>query len=488
MLNKEIDCIFVYLGANANKRLEENVLQSASKVKFIESSVYVERACKLQLNEVHKNSIIQFDSNLGFKNGKINFTQVRDFNHLKIIDSILDDKQIPLLWTRFGYKTRLQNCSEVKRYEIAYSIIKSAIETCYFNAPKVVFFSYEPHCLPIYLFKQVCMRLGIKVITMTLSPFLWRVFVEQVNCLEGEFQKVLKTDVDSVVNNESVRRLIEEKISDYSIAKPFYEKKLSQLKLGDFLYEKFKSLKFYRYDKVIFRTIALSQYNKMSVKRSDILGFKYICFFLHLQPEQTTLPDGRMFVNQLFAIQTLYSAIAPLGIYLVIREHPATFKNSYDIKWRPRSFFNAIQNIGEHIYFDDVYADPYTLIKNSKGVASITGSVLLESLLNGIPAIAFGKHFIKDYVSKGFIDKFSDELELRHKVEEALVYPSKLTASDIKQFLYNAYSLTFGPNEYIGNENMSLEKLRQSRYESIHQILAIISKKFAMDNVANYNE
>lgn len=468
--------MFVYLGANARKVLMHQLLALNPGIRFIESAIYPER--QDSLGKEFKESIIAFDANLEMGSGRIGFTGVNGFNFINIIDHIMCDKHLPLLWTRFNGMMRWHNRSEVKRYEVAYSLAKSAIEACVKNKPGAVVFSYEPHMLPIYIFKKVCEALGIKTYTMAISPFNWKVFLDVVNGGDAEYQRLNFGETDGGFPNDSVARFINEKKGDYSVAKPFYEKRNVGFGFGKKLVYKLKA-NGWKPHKLLLGQIARANYQRFSGKRSQFQGVKYICVFLQLQPEQTTLPDGGLFVHHLFVIQILYSAVSALGISLVIREHPATFESDSNMKWRPSNFYSSIKNIGPNIYFDDINAEPYSLIRNSVAVSAITGTVLLEALLQGRPAIAFGKHPLKGYSATSLVDRFTDEIELRKKVEKAIVEPAPSIIADVERYLNEVYPTTFGPNYYVGNAGMSLEKLREARYDALRQVIEMITRNAA---------
>lgn len=470
--------MLIYLGANAHKELVHQLLALNPEIHFIESAIYPEQQQSLFDDKICNESVITFDVKLIKESGVIRFTPVSGYNQLELIESIMSDKLLPLMWTRFNGKTRWRNHSEVKRYEVTYSLIKSAIETCVTQNPSVVVFSYEPHMLPMYIFKKVCEALGIRTCTMIISPFNWKVFLDTVNGGNVESQKIILKKMDDEASSDSVRRFINEKKSDYLVAKPFYEKRTVGFNIAKRIFYKLK-VNGWKPHKLILGQIALTKYQRLSTSRNQIQGVKYICVFLQLQPEQTTLPDGGLFVHHLFAIQMLYSAVSALGISLVIREHPATFAFDMNIKWRPRDFYGSIKNIGPNIYFDDINADPYSLIKNSIAVSAITGTVLLEGLLLGRPAIAFGKHPLRDYIATALVDKFADEVELRNKIAKAIAEPQQSIIADVESYLHRVYPTAFGPSEYVGNASMSLDSLRESRYHALRQVITLISKENA---------
>jgi len=472
---KSSESILVYLGANAHKKLVHQLLELNPDIRFISSHIFPEASLSLLEDKVYEESVITFDSAIQIKSGEIQFTTINDYNLVRIIDDILNDKHLSLLWARFNNETRRCNDSEVKRYEVLYSLIKSSLETCLTIKPSSVVFSYEPHMLPIYIFKRVASALGVRTYTLTISPFVWRLFCEGKEGGEDIFLKKSPRKEEVGTFNESVHKFIDEKQSNYEVAKPFYEKRKMTSRFGVRLFNKLK-VNGWSPQRVLLSQLAANEYQRVSSDRSEIHGLKYISVFLQYQPEQTTLPDGQLFANQLFAIQMLYSAVVPLGISLVIREHPATFESVFDPKWRPRGFYRSIKSLGPNIYFDNITADPFSLIENSNAVSSINGSVLLEALLRGKPAIAFGKHTLRGLATAAFVDSFPDESELREKIVKASMMSPQAIVDSVERYLYAVYSTTFGADHYLGNERMSSEKRGEAFYKALLQVVDLVSQ------------
>jgi len=465
-----LDPMLVYLGANANKELVHRLRELNPGIRLVSSALFPEVPASLLVSREYADMDIPFDASLRQASGEIGFTRLNGHNQLAVIEAVMNDKHLSLLWTRFNGKTRRNNQSEVKRYEVVYSLIKSALETCLSCRPAVVVFSYEPHMLPMYVFKKVVVALGIKTHTLTISPFIWR-----MSCIDAAGVRSMQRHDsgavrESAAQDDSLQKLIDEKQGHYREAKPFYEKRSSGRGLLGGFYNKLK-VNGGSPRRTLGCRLALGEYQEHASVRSRLHGLKYICVFLQYQPEQTTLPEGGLFVHQMFAIQMLYSAVSSLGISLVIREHPATFEAAFDPKWRPKGFYRSIRNIGPGIYFDDIQVDPFSLIENSIGVSSITGTVLLEALLRGKPAIAFGKHPLQGYSSPAFVDRFANEAELRERIVQASAALTQSIANDVVKYLHEIYPQTFGGECYPGNAGMSLQKLRQMRRDALLQVV-----------------
>lgn len=460
--------ILVYLGANANEDLMSDILAVDSSVGFVTSNVFSE--VPRLLDGPHMDAVIPFDIDIHFERHELGFASICGFNVLPVMESVMSDKNLSLLWTRFSRNVRLSNQSEVKRQEVVYSLIKCAIKTCLSLNPNVVFFSYEPHMLPMYIFKKVVVALGIQSYTLTISPFVWRLFCEEDGKPDPVFEHNLSIGRKEL-GRDSVGKMIAEKQGAYEGAKPFYEKRKLGVGFSAFL-NKMK-VNGWSPTRTINSYKMHNQYQELSSPRVKFRGKKYVSFFLQYQPEQTTLPDGGLFVNQLFAIQMLYSALSPLGVSLVVREHPATFESIFDSKWRSSGLYRTIKNIGPGIYLDDINQDPFSLVEDSVAVSSVTGTVLLEGMLKGKPAIAFGKTTLRGFSDAAFVEGFTSELDLRRRCGAAFELSSENITASIESYLFFAYSHTYGDVRYVGNDKMAVKNLKVARYSALLQVLDV---------------
>lgn len=124
----------------------------------------------------------------------------------------------------------------------------------------------------------------------------------------------------------------------------------------------------------------VAYYNKMT--QEPVAGEKYVIFFLHLQPEATTLPQGGVFVEQELMIQILAAALEKKGIRLYVKEH---FVQPY----RDKRFYDELSRI-RNVRLIHSDKDSKELAKNSVATASCNGTILLESIFNGKPTFIFG--------------------------------------------------------------------------------------------------
>ena len=119
------------------------------------------------------------------------------------------------------------------------------------------------------------------------------------------------------------------------------------------------------------------------------LDKKYIIFFLHYQPEETTSPCGGIFANQTLCIETLLKN-TPDDVYVYIKEHPNQFMSHMQghTKRIKRFYDDLIKN--PRVRFVPLEMDSFTLIKKAMAVSTVTGTVGWESVVRKKPVIIFG--------------------------------------------------------------------------------------------------
>jgi len=119
-----------------------------------------------------------------------------------------------------------------------------------------------------------------------------------------------------------------------------------------------------------------------SLTSNPVEGEKYVIYYLHLQPEATTLPQGGVFVEQELMIQILAAAAEKLGIKVYVKEH-------FVQPCRNKSFYDGLARI-RNVRLIHSDTDSKHLAKNSVATASCNGTILLESIFNGKPTFVFG--------------------------------------------------------------------------------------------------
>jgi len=141
------------------------------------------------------------------------------------------------------------------------------------------------------------------------------------------------------------------------------------------------------------KTHLYKSYSQLAVKK--LPDGPFIVYFMHCQPERTSLPEGLSYAQQWNAIRLLSWSL-PEGWTLLVREHPATWLEPLDILVRTRNLYKDISEL-ENTKICPMHMDTFELIDKSKAVATLTGNVGFQAILRNKPVIAFGLPQYKDH-------------------------------------------------------------------------------------------
>lgn len=112
---------------------------------------------------------------------------------------------------------------------------------------------------------------------------------------------------------------------------------------------------------------------------------KYFYYALHFQPEESSCPrGGGIYANQWLPIQIL-SGCLPDGFFLYVKEHPIQTNIG-----RSKTFYDELLKLG-NVKLVPYETNQLKLIRNSYAVATLTGTICLEGVVNGTPCISFGE-------------------------------------------------------------------------------------------------
>jgi len=179
--------------------------------------------------------------------------------------------------------------------------------------------------------------------------------------------------------------------------------------------------------KVLYKNICYKTYEKLCT--NDIPD-KYIVFFLHLQPERTTLPEGYGFTQQYKAI-TLLNEMIPDDWKIVVKEHPATFYRYCTPMGRWPGYYQALAAL-DKVVMVPLETDTYDLMERSLAVLTIAGTVNREGLMMGKPVIMFGLDFYFEEKPQG-IYFYKDDTSLKSFIDES----TKINPEEIKQSFHD---------------------------------------------------
>ncbi|MCA9570939.1 MAG: hypothetical protein KC656_24025, partial [Myxococcales bacterium] len=111
-----------------------------------------------------------------------------------------------------------------------------------------------------------------------------------------------------------------------------------------------------------------------------------VCLFLHLQPERTSCPEGGIFAQQWLIAQTL-SRLLP-DHRILVREHPSTFRPGPKLLREVNDYQRFLEI--PRVELLTLSGSPFEVTDFVDAVVTITGTVGMEALARGTPAIAFG--------------------------------------------------------------------------------------------------
>lgn len=312
----------------------------------------------------------------------------RSHFNLPLHSFVLDDHQTALIYDRSQRSIFFESAS----FRVAK--ISSLIDQCdriiREQCPEFVLFGSSPHTLCTWVFAKVAEFHGVKVKYLHGSVLPWRVFgLEGLSRVPAAFKFHQGGGARQMCDKEMslIDELIEIKRSDGSEALPLYEKQRQVTHRGE-AFRLMSSIRqrWRRPDLVVNAVRCFRAYEALAT--NTVPDYPYVIFFLHYQPERTTLPEGYGFAQQILAIKALASSLPP-GVRILVKEHPSTFRNMCHWAERTPIFYQKItQEVGATLI--SMKIDSYGLIDRAVAIATITGTVAYESLIRGTPAVVFG--------------------------------------------------------------------------------------------------
>jgi hypothetical protein len=276
---------------------------------------------------------------------------------------------------------------------------------------KLIYFRNTPHEAAEWVLAKLADFLAIDVYTSErfVLPWLFTLskgYMKDRESVCEDFKLNPAEDLREHITN--FVKLISDK---YDLAMPSYEK--NRLGRGVFrFYNPFKHFtkSIRRPHEFINKTINFFYYKKHA-KQIDFKNTKYIVFFLHYQPERSTLPEGFEFIDQFYAIKTL-SMMLPAGVKLVVKEHPSTFTRQSASKFRSLYHYKLLNKL-INVDICPMSIDNFQLIDYSLAVVTITGMAAVEAYIRKKPVIILGLNNLLVKGVHGFnsIDELQDFID-----------------------------------------------------------------------------
>jgi hypothetical protein len=283
--------------------------------------------------------------------------------------------------------------------------IQTYLEQC---RPDIIVFMATPHDISRWLFARVAEELGVRVLYFQETLLPWRFALMEGLRRDATLLRPLKP-VQVQLEAELTADFERRKRGSFADAFPIYERDRLIRNRGRF-YNFFRDLRrsWRRPDLVLNKALCYRTYQALS--HAPVEGERFVSFFLHFQPERTTLPESYGFGQQLGAIVALAAALPP-NMYLYVKEHPSIY--TADCQWDERlpSWYRRLAQIS-CVRLLPIETDPYSLIDSSECVATVAGTIGGEALIRGKPVIAFGRGAMS-LVRTDALHKYTDPQALK---------------------------------------------------------------------------
>jgi hypothetical protein len=257
--------------------------------------------------------------------------------------------------------------------------------------PAVIVFHNHPHDLFLYVLAKTALFLNITVLMVHFSALPWRASISRFHknrSIEKLRIRNCWTDDESKLVGRYVGRLQ----STHNDAIPVLDRKwLGYNSSAISVADEFRLLSRGEVLKNIYRVlIKLNWYRAFKRHLSYEIKRPYVVFFMHYQPEESTIPRGGVFAQQLNAIMKLRSLL-PSDVNILVKENRATYRApvTLAIAVRSQKFYRSIVGLPS-TYLIPTEFDTFSLIDRAQAVATVTGTVGLESLCRGKKVIIFG--------------------------------------------------------------------------------------------------
>ena len=320
---------------------------------------------------------------------------------------VLDDHQTFMLYDRTNKRIWETASFKLARLSI---LIQQSARLIKEKKPAFLIYNATPHNIFTWVFARTAEFYGSKIFYFQHSFLPWRyflycglnrnatIFVPENN--EGAF------DLPSKSEQKLSEQFLGRKAGSSAYALPAYEKeRLRRHKGRSFSISASFSQHYKRPINALNAAICYQAYKSLAVQPTG--GKPLLIFFMHYQPERTTLPEAYGYAQQLIAISAIKSVL-PNGVELFVKEHPSTFRNLCSWRERSPSYYRMlVERVGVHLLPMDY--DSYEAIDNAWVVASIAGTVLYEALIRGRRALAFSP--------LGFDQVRSRHLHIYHSAE-----------------------------------------------------------------------
>ena len=299
--------------------------------------------------------------------------------------------------------------------------------------------AYRPH----HLFYLLCKKKGIKVLMLNAANWGKHCYISGNYHKLDNFDELFTNRKALPTTFNNIQNRLESKILSKKVSKFYQSHKNSKIKLMQaafqllVLSDNSNEKTHYTYYGRKKLKVLLSEINN-SIKRwyrkkyidqnflQEIIDDKPFIFLpLQQEPERSLLLSAPDYKNQIETVEYV-SKCLPENFLLFVKEHP-TQGSGRD--WREISQYKALQNNPKvRLIHPSVPADE--IIKKSKLVISVSGTIALESAFLNTPSITIADN---DYTLIPSISRLNSKNELQGLIENSL--EKKVEPSSIGKYL-----------------------------------------------------
>lgn len=217
----------------------------------------------------------------------------------------------------------------------------------------------------------------------------------------------------------------------------------------EYFYEVIKGFKFKKELNKYYEQIC-DDYNKSR---------KFIFVALHYQPEETSCPSGKVFVDQLLMIESLLKYL-PKDVFIYVKEHTSQFNPKMEGQTgRYKEFYDSLKKF-DRVKLISTKINSFELIDRSIAISTLTGTVGIEALIRRKCAVVFGTAWyekitgvFKINTRVDLIDLYNNLQEYEHNKELLRAELNALKKSTIKAYHYKGVkqAAELGKEETINN-------------------------------------
>jgi len=313
------------------------------------------------------------------------------------------------------------------------------LNICIIYRPDIIIFHNYPHDLFTYILLKSTIYLDTKAFIVHFSVLPWCMRISYFT--EDHLLKSIKnTLIHSSDLTNDVLKYFKSLRGKYEAAMPTVDMELQNKSRNNFLNIGNEFVGVFKGNPIKHFVRIYLKYQSFRALRNAVVekpAGDYVVFFLHYQPEESTLPRGGLFAQQIIAISKLRTII-PKNINLIVKEHPSMYRHGHtlSIPVRSKGFYRNISRLSG-VYIIPQETNAFKLIDNALAVATITGTVAIEALSRGKSVICFGEPYYKNYSG---VTCYQEMNEATDKVFDLQPHDPKNTHAD----LINEISYSFG--------------------------------------------